>query len=102
MKRLAFAAMLAFGLLGSFSAQPIGPSVTTLADTIDVDRAHGRTVFTGDVVIVVDGTEISTKGEAVYDSATNVIDLANGTVRIALAGKPSALKLSGRRTISTR
>ena len=60
------------------------------------------TVFTGDVVMAVDGTEITTKGEAVYDSATNVIELANGTVRIALAGKPSALKLNARRTISTR
>ena len=42
MKRLAVGAILAFGPLGPLSAQPIGPSVTTLADTIEVDRAHGR------------------------------------------------------------
>ena len=59
-------------------------------------------MFNGDVVIAVDGTEVTTKDVAVYDRVTNTIELANGIVRIALAGKPSALKLAGRRSITKR
>src|SRR5262245_20932576 len=102
MKRLAFSIILALGLVGALSAQPpSGPSISGLADTIHVDHANGRTVFTGDVVIAIDGTEISTKDVAVYDPDTNTIELANGIVRIALTGKPT-VKLSGRRSISRR
>jgi hypothetical protein len=66
-----------------------------MAGTIHIDHANGRTVFNGDVVIAVDGTEVTTKDVAVYDPVTNTIELANGIVRIALAAKPSALKLAG-------
>jgi lipopolysaccharide export system protein LptA len=102
MKRLAFGAFLALVLVAALSAQPAsGPSISAVADTIHVDHANGRTVFTGDVVIAIDGTEITTKDIAIYDPGTNTIELANGVVRIALTGKPT-VKLSGRRSISKR
>ena len=103
MKRLAFGVFLAVVLVAALSAQPSsGPSISGTADTIHVDHVNGRTVFTGDVVIAVDGTEVTTKDVAVYDPATNTIELANGIVRISLTGKPSAMKLAGRRSISSR
>src|SRR5215510_14813244 len=78
MKRLALSIVLALGVVGALSAQPSsGPSISGLADTIHVDHVNGRTVFTGDVVIAIDGTEISTKDVAVYDPITNSIELAN-------------------------
>ena len=79
MKRLAFGVFLGVVLVAALSAQrPTGPSISGMADTIHVDHANGRTVFTGDVVIAVDGTEVTTKDVAVYDPATNTIELANG------------------------
>jgi lipopolysaccharide export system protein LptA len=102
MKRLAFGVFLALVLVGALSAQPpSGPSISAMADTIHVDHPNGRTVFTGDVVIAIDGTEITTKDVAVYDPATNTIELANGIVRVGLAGKPT-VKLAARRSITKR
>ena len=102
MKRLAFGVIVALGLVGALSAQPpSGPTISGTADTIHVDHANGRTVFTGDVIIAIDGTEVTTKDVGVYDPPTNTIELANGIVRIALAGKPT-LKLAARRSITKR
>jgi len=62
MKRLAFGVFLALALVAALSAQPpSAPSISGLADTIHVDHVNGRTVFTGDVVIAIDGTEVATK-----------------------------------------
>ena len=103
MKRLAFGVFLALVLVAALSAQgpPSGPSIRGLADRIHVDHANGRTVFTGDVVIAIDGTEVTTKDVAVYDPATNTIELANGIVRIGLPGKPT-IKLDARQRITKR
>ena len=99
MRRVTFGIILALGLAGSLSAQaPRKVSLSITADRLDGYDVYGRFIYTGNVVLVIDGTEISTHSDAVYDHRANLIELGNGNVRIKLAGGPEKMRFQARRT----
>jgi hypothetical protein len=96
MKRLVLGSVLAAGA-GIFvqGQTPAKPSLSITADTMG-QGSDGRAVFTGAVVMVIDGTQVTTDSGALYNLATGEIELGEGKVRIKLAGGPRQMNFQAR------
>jgi hypothetical protein len=82
---------------GSPSAQsPATVSLSITADRLDGFDVYGRFIYTGNVILVIDGTEISTHSDAAYHTPSRTIELGNGDVRIKLANGPAKMSFTAR------
>ena len=96
MKSLVIAFVLSAGLgMLSYAQAPAKLSLAITADTIGKD-AEGRAVFSGAVVIVIDGTQITADSGAVYDMMAKEIALSDGKVKIKLGSSPWEMNFQAR------
>ena len=97
MRQITLGIILAVGLAGSLSAQPPARvSLSITADRLDGRDVNGRVIFTGNVVVVIHGTEITTHSDAAYHAPSRTIELGNGDVRIKLANGPAKMSFTAR------
>jgi hypothetical protein len=95
MRRIVLAAVVAFGLGISVSAQTVDRLLTALKFeanlTQHVESGPSRgLILSGDVAILVNGVRI-TADSAVVPFGSNVIELNGGSVRIELPSAPTSI-----------
>lgn len=93
MRKAIFCVAVALALASSaFGQAPAKLSVSMVADAID--HSDGI-VFSGNVVIIIDGTKI-TASKALYRPRRNELEVADGAALIKLSASPAQIHFGAR------